>query len=127
MDYSTADTIATRLSKLNPWQFDEHTRSWPTPMHSCIYCHYGRYVNEPNMYNTHAGDCLWVAAARYADELDSAAVASQEPAESPIESRVSELLGETLWKAPACATMNAHISCVANMCGCECHANRVHA
>jgi len=127
MEYSTADTIATRLSKLNPWQFDEHTRSWPTPMHSCIYCHYGRYVNEPNMYNTHAGDCLWVAAARYADELDNAPVASQEPAESPIESRVSELLGETLWKAPACATMNAHISCVANMCGCECHANRVYA
>ena len=95
MEYSTADTIATRLSKLNPWQFDEHTRSWPTPMHSCIYCHYGRYVNEPNMYNTHDPACLWVAAARYADDLDNASVASQEPAESPIESRVSELLGET--------------------------------
>jgi hypothetical protein len=128
MEYNEADTIAIRLSKTNPWRFDEHTRSWPTPMYTCAYCHYGRYVNEPNMYNSHDPACLWVAAARYADELDNAPVgdedvpdghevalnmntgylvhspschtcnapvASREPAESPIESRVSELLGET--------------------------------
>lgn len=112
------DTIVRQLAQMNPWKFDESTRSWPIPRHECQFCDWTKFINEYGMYRTHAPDCLWVAAAQYAD---NASETSQEPAESPIESRVSELLGETLWKAPACATLNAHISCVANMCGCECH------
>lgn len=115
MNYTTADMIAIRLAKVNPWRFDEHTRSWPTPMHSCTYCHYGRYVNEPNMYNTHDPACLWVAAARYADDLNNAAVASQEPADSPIESRVSELLGEPETPTPA---LTASYYCDSRECSC---------
>ena len=95
MDYSTADTIAIRLSKTNPWAFVETTRRDNVPQHECTFCAYRKPINMHGMYNTHDPACLWVAASRYADDLDSAAVASQEAQEGPIESRVSELLGET--------------------------------
>jgi hypothetical protein len=94
MDYSTADTIAIRLSKTNPWAFVETTLRQNMPLHECKYCAWRKPFNMHGMYNTHDPACLWVAAARYADDLDNASVASQEAQESPIESRVSELLGE---------------------------------
>lgn len=94
MNYTTADTIAYRLSKMNPWAFVETTRRDNVPQHECNFCAWRKYINMHGMYSTHDPACLWVAAARYADELDNAPVASQEPADSPIESRVDELLVE---------------------------------
>ena len=95
MEYSTADTIAIRLSKVNPWAVDETTLRQNMPLHECKFCAWRKPFNAHGMYNTHDPACLWVAAARYADDLANAAVASQEAADSPIESRVDELLGET--------------------------------
>lgn len=92
MNYTMAETIAYRLSKMRPWTFVETTRRDNIPQHECMFCAWRKYINEPNMYRAHDPICLWVAAARYADELDNAPVASQEPADSPIESRVDELL-----------------------------------
>jgi len=83
-----ADTIARKLANTNPWAYDESTSRQNMPQHECKFCFWRKDINQ---YGSHAPDCLWLQAKTYANAPRS----SQDPAESPIESRVSELLGET--------------------------------
>lgn len=91
MEYSTADTIAYRLSKLSPWRRDNSEAATARPWFTCMFCEASRQFGDTG---THDPECLWLNARQYIGLLN-ASVASQEPADSPIESRVSELLGET--------------------------------
>lgn len=128
MDYTTADTIAYRLSKLNPCKFDDSTRDRAIPLKECWFCWWRVPVNVPA---EHSPECLWLNAHQYIDLLN-APVASQEPADSPIESRVDELLGETedggpeeLFVSGKCADAvydRDHLDCGLSWCDCECHA-----
>lgn len=91
MEYSTADTIAYRLSKLSPWRRDNSEAVTARPWFTCMFCEASRQFGDTG---THDPECLWLNARQYIGLLN-APVTSQEPADSPIESRVSELLGET--------------------------------